>query len=122
VLHKGHRKLLEEAKSFGEVLIVGLNSDDSIKRLKGEERPINSAITRQNVLTSMEVADFVIVFDEDTPLELIRELMPAVLVKGGDYQVNEIIGRELVEEIRLVNLIAGVSTSILNSSNTSVHK
>ncbi len=113
VLHKGHRQLLQEAKSFGDVLIVGLNSDDSVKRLKGSERPVNSAFTRQNVLASIDAVDFIIEFKEDTPLELIRELMPDVLVKGGDYQVNEIVGNELVSENRIVPLVAGFASSLL---------
>lgn len=122
VLHAGHRKLLEEARSFGDVLLVGLNSDASVKRLKGPERPVNSAVTRQNVLASVFAIDFVVEFEEDTPLELIREIMPAVLVKGGDYQMNEIVGKELVSEVKLIGLIEGLSTSKLNHYNSTAHK
>jgi D-beta-D-heptose 7-phosphate kinase/D-beta-D-heptose 1-phosphate adenosyltransferase len=111
VLHKGHRKLLEEAMSFGDVLIVGLNSDSSVKRLKGPERPVNSEDVRIAALSSLETVNHVIVFDEDTPLELLRELRPDVLVKGGDYTAEEVVGKEVVGEVRIVGLVKGVSTS-----------
>jgi len=113
VLHKGHGKLLQEARSFGDVLIVGLNSDDSIKRLKGSERPVNSEVTRRNVLASIDAVDYVVVFKEDTPLELIHELMPAVLVKGGDYSPENVIGAELVPHLKLIQVFAGYSSTNL---------
>ncbi len=113
VLHQGHRKLLQEAKELGDLLVVGLNSDDSIKRLKGETRPINSVGSRVEALTALPFVDTVIVFEEDTPLELLQELRPDILVKGGDYLLEEIVGRELVDEVIVIPLVEGVSTTNL---------
>lgn len=113
VLHQGHRKLLQEAKELGDLLVVGLNSDDSIKRLKGETRPINSVGSRVEALTALPFVDTVIVFEEDTPLELLKELRPDILVKGGDYLPEEIVGRELVGEVVVIPLVEGVSTTNL---------
>lgn len=112
VLHRGHRKLLEEARSFGDVLIVGLNSDSSVRRLKGEERPVNDEAIRVAALSSLDAIDFVTIFDEDTPLRLIHDLIPDILVKGGDYKPENVVGREAVGEIRIVELLEGVSTTI----------
>jgi D-beta-D-heptose 7-phosphate kinase/D-beta-D-heptose 1-phosphate adenosyltransferase len=111
VLHKGHRKLLEEAHTFGDVLVVGLNSDDSIKRLKGGDRPINTCPQRISALLNSNYINHLIVFEADTPLQLITELRPDVLVKGGDYRTDEIVGNELVAEVRVVRLEAGLSSS-----------
>jgi D-beta-D-heptose 7-phosphate kinase/D-beta-D-heptose 1-phosphate adenosyltransferase len=111
VLHKGHRKLLQEARSFGDVLIVGLNSDSSVRRLKGEERPLNDEAIRVAALSSLEAIDFVTIFEEDTPYGLLQELIPDVLVKGGDYELKNVIGRDLVGEVRIVGLVEGISTS-----------
>lgn len=113
VLHQGHRKLLQEAKELGDLLVVGLNSDDSIKRLKGETRPINSVGHRVEALTALPFVDAVIVFEEETPLELLQELRPDILVKGGDYLPEEIVGRELVDEVVVIPLVEGVSTTNL---------
>jgi D-beta-D-heptose 7-phosphate kinase/D-beta-D-heptose 1-phosphate adenosyltransferase len=113
VLHQGHRNLLHEAKELGDLLVVGLNSDDSIKRLKGETRPINSVGHRVEALTALPFVDAVIVFEEDTPLELLQELRPDILVKGGDYLPEEIVGRELVDEVVVIPLVEGVSTTNL---------
>jgi D-beta-D-heptose 7-phosphate kinase / D-beta-D-heptose 1-phosphate adenosyltransferase len=111
VLHKGHRKLLQEARSFGDVLIVGLNSDSSVRRLKGEERPLNDEAIRVAALSSLEAIDFVTIFEEDTPYGLLQELIPDVLVKGGDYELKNVIGIDLVGEVRIVGLVEGISTS-----------
>lgn len=111
ILHKGHRKLLEEAHTFGDVLVVGLNSDDSIKRLKGGDRPINTCPQRISALLNSHYINHLIVFEADTPLQLITELRPDVLVKGGDYRTDEIVGNELVAEVRVVRLEAGLSSS-----------
>ncbi|MDB4655334.1 D-glycero-beta-D-manno-heptose-7-phosphate kinase [Flavobacteriales bacterium] len=113
VLHQGHRQLLKQAKSLGDVLVIGLNSDASISRLKGANRPVNSVVQRVEVLSALPEVDAVIVFEEDTPLELLQELKPNVLVKGGDYQPNEVVGKDVVEEVVIIPLIEGVSTSIL---------
>lgn len=113
VLHQGHRQLLKQAKSLGDVLVVGLNSDASISRLKGANRPVNSVAQRVKVLSALPEVDAVIVFEEDTPLELLQELKPNFLVKGGDYQPNEVVGKDVVEEVVIIPLVEGISTSIL---------
>ncbi len=111
ILHAGHVKYLQEAKSFGDVLILGLNSDDSIKRIKGEGRPINSEDDRAIVLASLESVDYVIKFDEDTPYKIIEKIAPDVLVKGGDYKDREVVGSELSKEVILVDFVEGKSTT-----------
>jgi D-beta-D-heptose 7-phosphate kinase / D-beta-D-heptose 1-phosphate adenosyltransferase len=111
VLHKGHCKLLKEARSFGYVLVVGLNSDASVRRLKGSERPVNSEFIRSLALSSFEDVRFVVVFNEDTPYELLEELRADVLVKGGDYHPDEVVGKELVKEVRIVASVPGHATT-----------
>jgi len=113
VLHQGHRKLLQEARELGDMLVVGLNSDDSIKRLKGETRPINSVDQRIEALTALPSVDAVIVFEEDTPYELLIELQPQILVKGGDYEPKDVVGAGLVDEVVIIPLVEGVSTTDL---------
>lgn len=92
LLHAGHIAYLTEAASLGDILIIGLNSDDSVKRLKGPERPVNDENTRALLLASMFFIDAVALFNEDTPLALIKTVLPAVLVKGGDYEIANIVG------------------------------
>ena len=111
ILHIGHIKYLEQAKSFGDTLIVGLNSDDSVTRLKGNNRPINSQDDRAYILASIEVIDYVVVFDEDTPFDLIKLIHPDVLVKGSDYEGKEVAGKDIAKELKLINFIDGKSTS-----------
>jgi D-beta-D-heptose 7-phosphate kinase/D-beta-D-heptose 1-phosphate adenosyltransferase len=115
LLHPGHIKLLTEARAACDRLIVGLNSDASVTRLKGEGRPMQGMHARAEVLAALEAVDLVVVFDQDTPVELIRRIRPKVLVKGGDYRREEVVGRELVEgdggEVILVDLAPGFSTS-----------
>jgi len=111
ILHIGHVKYLEVAKSFGDMLIVGLNSDESVKRLKGENRPINSGDDRAYVLSALESVSFVVEFTENTPLELIRTIKPDILVKGGDYKDKEVVGRDIAKEVKLVDFIDGKSTT-----------
>jgi len=96
ILHPGHVLYLEEAKSLGDVLVLGLNSDDSVKRLKGADRPINSELNRGIVLAGLSSVDFIIIFCDDTPLNLIKTILPDILVKGGDWAVEEIVGYDLV--------------------------
>ena len=96
ILHAGHVQYLEQARELGDVLIVGLNSDSSIRRLKGFGRPIVAQQDRACVLAALGCVDYVVVFDTDTPLELITLLRPGVLVKGGDWQVEDIVGSEVV--------------------------
>ena len=115
LLHKGHRDLIKKSFSFGDILIVGLNSDDSVKRLKGEDRPIQNEVDRKNALLNTGYVNKVYIFDDDTPLELINLIKPDMLVKGGDYIPNEIVGYEEVTssggEIKIVPLTPGFSTT-----------
>src|SRR2546428_9786682 len=97
LLHPGHIYTLSQARSLGEVLVVGINSDASVKRLKGARRPILSETERVLLLSALEVVDYVTIFSEDTPLEIIRLLRPQVLVKGGDWSAEAVAGREIVE-------------------------
>jgi rfaE bifunctional protein nucleotidyltransferase chain/domain len=96
LLHRGHLEYLHEARELGTLLVVGLNSDDSVRRIKGPERPLTSAEDRAFALASLRYVDHVVIFDEDTPEELIRLLNPHVLVKGGDYAPTEIVGFDSV--------------------------
>jgi len=111
ILHVGHVKYLEKAKSFGDILIVGLNSDESVRRLKGENRPINFSEDRAYLLSGLESVSFVVEFSEDTPYNLIGAIQPDVLVKGGDYRGKVVIGSNIVKEVRLVDFIDGKSTT-----------
>ena len=111
ILHVGHVKYLQIAKSFGDVLIVGLNSDASVSRLKGPSRPINIAQDRAYLLAALEAVDFVVPFEDDTPYELIKMIAPDVLVKGGDYEGKEVVGTEFAGELKLVDFVDGKSTT-----------
>ena len=111
ILHVGHVKYLQEAKSFGDLLIVGLNSDASVKRLKGESRPVNIAEDRAYLLAALEAVDFVVPFEDDTPYELIKMISPDILVKGGDYKSKDVVGAEFSGELRLVDFVDGKSTT-----------
>ena len=111
ILHIGHVKYLEKAKNFGDILILGLNSDDSTQRLKGKNRPINTQDDRAYILASLEVVDYVVIFNEDTPLDLIKLIKPDVLVKGGDYEGKEVVGQDIAKELKLVQFIDAKSTS-----------
>jgi len=105
LLHTGHVKYLETAKSFGDVLIIGLNSDRSVTALKGEGRPINMQMDRAYILAALEVVDYVVIFDEDTPYNLIKAIKPYTLVKGGDYKGKKVIGQDIAKELQLVEFI-----------------
>ncbi len=111
ILHVGHVKYLQIAKSFGDILIVGLNSDASVSRLKGPTRPVNIAEDRAYLLAALEAVDFVVPFEEDTPYELIKMIAPDVLVKGGDYEGKAVIGTEFAGELKLVDFVDGKSTT-----------
>ncbi len=119
ILHRGHVELLEQARALGDFLLLGLNSDTSVSRLKGEERPLVNERDRAYILSRLEAVDAVCLFDEDTPLELIRNIKPDILVKGGDYTIETIVGHEIVQayggRVTTIPLISGRSTTnILN--------
>ena len=115
LLHKGHVASLNQAASNGDILIIGINSDNSVKRLKGPSRPIQDEATRALLLAQMMITDAVVIFEEDTPLHLIKTIMPDVLVKGGDYTIEQIAGaKEVIEnggKVILADIIDGLSTS-----------
>jgi D-beta-D-heptose 7-phosphate kinase/D-beta-D-heptose 1-phosphate adenosyltransferase len=115
LLHPGHIRSLETARALGDVLVVGINSDESVRVLKGPSRPVIPAEERAEILASLECVDAVLVFDELTPQKVIAALLPDVLVKGGDWPGNQIVGREEVEaaggKVVLVDVVQGYSTS-----------
>lgn len=117
LLHKGHVTYLEGAKRLGDVLVVGLNSDASVKRLKGENRPVKDIESRVAVLAGMASVDVVVVFEEDTPLKLIEGILPDVLVKGGDYKIEDIVGADVViqngGEVKIIDFVPGFSSSVI---------
>lgn len=97
LIHSGHVYLLAQAKTFGDILVVGMNTDASVKRLKGDKRPILDQASRLALLAALEVVDYITLFEEDTPLALIRRLQPHILVKGGDWSPEAIVGKDVVE-------------------------
>jgi len=111
ILHAGHVRYLETAKSFGDVLIVGLNSDQSVRTLKGESRPINAEHDRAYILAALEAVDYVVIFEQDTPYDLIKLIKPHTLVKGGDYEGKSVVGQDIVDELKLVQFVEGKSTT-----------
>lgn len=111
ILHRGHVEYLQKAKELGDLLVLGLNSDSSVKRLKGESRPINNEKDRAIILSALECVDYIIIFDEDTPFELIKNLKPDILVKGGDYKIENVVGREYAKETVLIDFVDGYSTT-----------
>lgn len=111
ILHSGHVKYLEESKKLGDILIVGLNSNNSVSLLKGQNRPINDEIDRALIISSLKPVDYVVIFNEETPFNLIKLINPNVLVKGGDYIGKKIVGADVVEEVKIIDLIKGKSTS-----------
>jgi D-beta-D-heptose 7-phosphate kinase/D-beta-D-heptose 1-phosphate adenosyltransferase len=117
ILHPGHVKVLTAARGACDRLIVGLNSDASVKRLKGEGRPVQDERARSEVLAALEAVDLVVIFEEDTPIKLITQVRPSVLVKGGDYTRAEVVGHEIVAanggEIVLIDILEGFSTTSL---------
>ena len=110
ILHKGHFQLLQEAASLGDLLIVGINSDASVKRLKGDSRPINSIDKRVDQMLELPWVDDVHVFEEDTPYHLIKRLKPDLIVKGGDYNADEVVGSDIAE-VHIVATLQGYSTT-----------
>jgi D-beta-D-heptose 7-phosphate kinase/D-beta-D-heptose 1-phosphate adenosyltransferase len=124
ILHAGHIHIFKNAKSYGDILIVAVNSDASIKKIKGEKRPIIPLWERLELLSSITYIDYIVVFEEETPIDLIRQIIPDYLVKGGDYSSEEVVGREVVEstggKVIIIPLKERISTTsiiekILNS-------
>jgi rfaE bifunctional protein nucleotidyltransferase chain/domain len=117
LLHVGHVRLLSAARALGDLLVVGINADESVRRLKGPGRPILPLEQRAELLAALRAVDLVVAFSEDTPLELIRRLRPDVLVKGGDWSPEQVVGREVVEaaggQVVIVPLVEGSSTTAL---------
>ena len=109
ILHRGHVELLKYCKSLGHV-IVGLNSDDSVRRLKGEDRPINNQEDRKHMLQCLKFVDEVFLFEEDTPYDLIKHIKPDIIVKGGDYKAEEVVGADTCE-VKIFNYVSGYSTT-----------
>lgn len=110
ILHVGHVELLKFCRSFNGRVVVGLNSDNSVKRLKGENRPINCEEDRKNILQALKYVDDVIIFDEDTPLKLIKQLKPNIIVKGSDYKIENVVGND-ISTVVLFNYVPNKSTT-----------
>lgn len=115
ILHSGHIDYLNKAKALGDVLIVGINSDSSVKKIKGEKRPIISENERANIILNLKAVDYVIIFDEETPYELIKFIIPDILVKGADWEIDKIVGRDIVE----LNGGKVVNIAFINEQSTS---
>lgn len=115
ILHAGHVDYLEKARKLGDLLVVGMNSDSSVRRIKGKGRPILPQSMRAKLLSALKPVDYVVIFDEDTPLNLIKSIRPHVLVKGGDWEIHRIVGREFVEsyggEVVTIPFTYEISTS-----------
>jgi rfaE bifunctional protein nucleotidyltransferase chain/domain len=112
ILHIGHVRYLKEAAGLGDVLIVGLNSDSSISRIK-PGRPLTPEKERAEILSSLSVVDFITIFDEDTPYELIRDVQPDILVKGSDWAKKDVVGADIAKEVHTVPITEGISTSVI---------
>jgi len=115
IIHAGHVQYLEEAKALGDILIIGLNSDSGVKRIKGDDRPVNSELDRAIVLSAFSAIDYIVLFQEDTPLDLINLIKPDILVKGGDWPVDKIVGADIVKanggQVKTLQFKAGNSTT-----------
>jgi rfaE bifunctional protein nucleotidyltransferase chain/domain len=123
ILHRGHVELLAECRDLGAHVVLGLNSDTSVRKLKGPHRPVNDQTSRAIVLAGLNSVDAVIIFDEDTPLQIITQINPDILVKGGDYKESEVVGAAHVKqhggEVKIIPLIEGYSTSAIIRGLTS---
>lgn len=122
IIHSGHTQYLAKARQMGDCLFLGLNSDASVKRLKGEERPINNQDDRAIVLDALKAVDYVVLFEEDTPFNLIKQILPNLLVKGGDYKAEDIVGYDIVTQhggdVVTISFVEGKSTTnIINKIN-----
>jgi D-beta-D-heptose 7-phosphate kinase/D-beta-D-heptose 1-phosphate adenosyltransferase len=118
IFHYAHLRLLNYCKTLNGVLVLGLNSDISIKKIKGINRPINNLNERIELLKNLNIIDYIIIFDKETPYDILKNLKPNVIVKGGDYNIDNIIGKEFCNEIKLFNYINNISTTkIINKIN-----
>ncbi len=126
LIHGGHIEFLQKAREKGDLLVVGLNSDKSVKDIKGESRPIKSERERANIISALKYVDYITIFDESTPEELIREVRPDILVKGDDYAIDEVVGREIVEgygaKVELIPIVQGLSTTNIVTKILESHK
>ena len=123
VLHRGHIEYLKQSRKLGQRLIVGLNSDASVKRLKGDGRPVNNQDDRRAILLALRFVDQVEIFEEDTPLELIKRINPDVITKGGDYQPEQVVGHNLAQETVIIPFLDGYSsTRIINATQRNSRK
>ena len=126
LIHGGHIEFLQKAKALGDILVVGLNSDKSVRGLKGKGRPIKAAEERANILSSLKFVDYITIFNEPTPENLIREIRPDILVKGDDYSISEVVGKEIVEgygaRVALIPVVAGLSTTNIVDKILENHK
>ena len=117
ILHRGHVEYLEFARSLGDILVIGVNSDESVRRLKGPERPVNTLLDRMYILAALYMTDYITDFDEDTPYNLIKELSPHVLVKAGDYTPDTVVGKDIVEsyggKVVIAPYVNGYSTTAI---------
>lgn len=125
LLHLGHVDYLAKAKDLGDKLIIGVNTDESVKRLKGEHRPLQDEKSRLHILASLQVVDAVVLFNEDTPYELIKRIQPDVLVKGADYKIENIVGYDVVKEkggqVCTIEYIDGYSTTAIEQKILKLH-
>ena len=125
ILHKGHIQYLYDASAFGDFLIVGLNSDASVSRLKGDRRPVQDEESRSSVLASLFFVDYIVLFEEDTPIKLISHIKPDVLIKGGDYRAEEIVGYDVVSnsggKVIILPFLEGYSTSTIIDKLKNLH-
>ncbi len=110
ILHVGHIRYLTKAKKIGDILVIGLNTDKSVSSIKSD-RPIIPEEQRAEILSALSMVDYITLFDEETPYELIKEVQPDILVKGADWEIEDIVGRDIVKEVRTVPLVEGISTS-----------
>jgi D-beta-D-heptose 7-phosphate kinase/D-beta-D-heptose 1-phosphate adenosyltransferase len=111
IIHSGHIRVFKKCRSLGDIVIVGLNSDSSVRRLKGPKRPINNQKDRAEVVDSIRYVDYVVIFNELTPYKIIKMIKPDFLVKGGDYKKDEVVGREFAGKVVIVKMLKGRSTT-----------
>lgn len=111
ILHRGHVEYLKKAKELGDILIVGLNSDESVRNLKGNSRPIINEYDREFILSELKSVNYVIKFEEETPYELIKIIRPDILVKGGDYKNKYVVGQDIAKELKLIEFVKDKSTT-----------